>query len=75
MHDLDQRRQKLEELLKMHLPSLRRGETLFVELDAIRLDGYEHKTYRRVLREMEILQRRLTGKTKFDRLARYRCAN
>ena len=28
-----------------------------------------------VLREMETLQRRLAGKTKFDRLARYRCAN
>src|SRR5206468_2221486 len=69
------RRQKLEELLKLHLPSLRRGETLFAELDAIRLDGFEHKTYRRVLREMETLQRRLAVKTKFDRLARYRCAN
>jgi hypothetical protein len=72
---LDARRQKLEELLKMHLPSLRRGETLFAELDAIRMDGYEHKTYRRVLRALEALQRRLAGKTKFDRLGRYRCAN
>jgi hypothetical protein len=72
---LDQRRRKLEELLKLHLPSLRRGETLFAEFDAIHLGGYEHKTYRRVLREIETLQRRLAGKTKFDRLARYRCAN
>jgi hypothetical protein len=72
---LDDRRQKLEELLKLHMPSLRRGEALFAEFDAINLDGFEHRTYRRVLREMGILQRRLAGKTKFDRLARYRCAN
>ncbi len=72
---LDERRRKLEDLLKLHLPSLRRGETLFAEFDAINLDGFEHRTYRRVQREMETLQRRLAGKTKFDRLARYRCAN
>ena len=72
---LDARRQKLEALLKLHLPSLRRGEALFAEFDAIQLGGYEHKTYRRVLGEIETLQRRLAGKTKFDRLARYRCAN
>jgi hypothetical protein len=72
---LDERRRKLEQMLKLHLPSLRRGETLFAEFDAINLDGFEHKTYRRVLRELETLQRRLAGKTKFDRLARYRCAN
>jgi hypothetical protein len=72
---LDGRCRKLEDLLKLHLPSLRRGETLFAEFDAINLDGYEHRTYRRVLREMGTLQSRLAGKTKFDRLARYRCAN
>jgi hypothetical protein len=72
---LDQRRRKLEELLKLHLPSLWRGEMLFAEFDAIHLAGYENKTYRRVLREMETLQRRLAGKTKFDRLVRYRCGN
>ena len=52
-----------------------RTQAIFAEFDAINLGGYEHRTYRRVLREMEILQRRLAGKTKFDRLARYRCAN
>jgi len=72
---LDERRQKLEELLKLHMPSLRRGEALFAEFDTINLAGFEHRTYRRVLREMETLQRRLAGKTKFDKLSRYRCAN
>ena len=71
----DERRQTLERLLKMHMPSLRSGETLFAEFDAVNLAGFEHKTYRRVMREIDLLQRRLFGKTKFDRLLRYRCAN
>jgi hypothetical protein len=75
LRQLDQRRQKLEDLLKLHYPSLRRGETLFAEFDAIHLGGHEHATYRRVLREIELLQRRAAGKTKFDKLTRYRCAN
>jgi hypothetical protein len=72
---LNERRQTLERLLKLHLPSLRSGESLFAEFDAIDLRGTEHKTYRRVLREIDIGQRRLFGKTKFDKLRRYRCAN
>ncbi len=72
---LDSRRQKLESLLKLHLPSLRAGETLFAEFDAVNLAGFEHRTYRRVLREIEMLQRRWQGKTKFERLRKYRCAN
>lgn len=73
--ELDQRRQTLERLLKLHVPSLRRGESLFAEFDAVDLRGLEHKAYRRVLREIDTLQRRLFGRTKFDKLMRYRCAS
>lgn len=73
--ELTQRRHTLEQLLELHLPSLRRGESLFVEFDTVDLRGMKHKTYRQVLREIDIGQRRLFGKTKFDRLMRYRCAN
>ncbi len=72
---LEARRLTLERLLGMHEPSLRRGETLFAEYDAIDVSKYEHKTYRRVLREIAIQQARLYGKTKFDKVSRYRCAN
>ena len=72
---LDERRRTLERLLGMHHPSLRKGETLFPECDAIDLTKHEHKTYRRVLREITILQTRLYGKTKFDKVTRYHCAN
>jgi hypothetical protein len=72
---LDERRRTLERLLGMHLPSLRKGESLFAEYDAIDISNFEHKTYRKVMREISILQARLYGKTKFDKVARYQCAN
>ena len=72
---LDERRRTLERLLGMHEPSLRKGETLFPEYDAIDISNFEHKTYRKVIREISILQARLYGKTKFDKVARYQCAN
>jgi len=73
--ELDGRRQTLERLLKLHLPSLRGGDSLFTEYDTVDLRGMGHKTYVRVLREIGICQQRLFGKTKFDKLTRYRCAN
>jgi len=72
---LDARRQTLERLLGMHFPSLRNGESLFAEYDSIDTSKYEHKTYAKVMREIAILQARLYGKTKFDKVARYQCAN
>ncbi len=71
----DERRRTLERLLGMHQPSLRKGESLFAEYDAIDISNFEHKTYRKVVREISILQARLYGKTKFDKVARYKCAN
>ena len=72
---LDERRRTLKRLLGMHQPSLRKGESLFAEYDAIDISNFEHKTYRKVIREISILQARLYGKTKFDKVARYCCAN
>jgi hypothetical protein len=72
---LEARRLKLEELLRVHLPSLRKGDSLFQEYEVTDLTRYEHKTYASVIREIAVLQGRLYGKTKFERLARYRCAN
>jgi hypothetical protein len=72
LHD---RRLKLEELLKVHHPNLRRGETLFAEYDVFDLESSGHKSYAKVLTEIERLQSRLYGKTKLDKVARYQCAN
>lgn len=75
LETLEERRATLERLLRVHHPTLRRGESLFAEFDAVDFSGLEHRTYQRVVREIGLLQRRLYGKTKFDRLARYRCAH
>src|ERR1017187_3385553 len=72
---LDERRRTLERLLGMHQPSLRKGESLFAEYDTIDISNFKHKTYHKVIREISILQARLYGKTKFDKVGRYRCAN
>jgi hypothetical protein len=72
---LHTRRLKLEELLKVHHPNLRRGETLFAEYDVFDLDNIPHRGYRAVMREVSALQERLYGKTKLEKIAQYRCAN
>jgi hypothetical protein len=72
---LDERRLKLEQLLKMHHPSLRRSESLFQAFDIYDFSKLEHKTYRKIVREIGILQNRLYDKTKFEKLVRYECAN
>ena len=69
------RRLDLERMLGLHLPSLRRGESLFAECDAYDLDGIRHEGWRAVRREEALLQARLYGRTKFARLRRYGCAD
>ncbi|MEZ5299526.1 MAG: hypothetical protein R3F11_02485 [Verrucomicrobiales bacterium] len=72
---LQQRRRRMESLLAIHRPHLRRGETLFPEFDA--LDGGEadHASYRRLLREIRRCQAAAGEKSKFERMAFYRYAN
>lgn len=72
---LEERCRKLEELLRVHRPELRRGEALWAEFDAWNFDSLEHETYRRVLGEIARLRRRALDGTKFSRMARWRCAD
>jgi hypothetical protein len=69
------RRQILEKHLRIHYPTLRTGETLFPEWDACDFEKIEHRGYARVTRELAALQRRLRDGRKFEKLARYACAN
>jgi len=73
--ELLERRRKLEELLAVHRPDLRRGEALFPEFDAWDFSGLEHATYRAVLAELSTLQARVLKGTKFSKMFRYRCAD
>jgi hypothetical protein len=69
------RRRALEELLAVHRPDLRRGEALWPEYDSWDFSGLEHRAYQAVLDELETLQRRVRGGTKFSKMYRYRCAD
>lgn len=73
--ELVERRRKLEELLAMHRPDLRRGEALWPEYDSWDFSGLEHRAYRALLLELECVQRRVVRGTKFSKMFRYRCAD
>jgi hypothetical protein len=75
LRSLARRRETLEKHLRIHYPTLRTGDSLFAEYDSHDFDAIGHRGYRRVLRETTALQNRLYGGTKFECLARYRCAN
>ncbi|MBV9008575.1 MAG: hypothetical protein JO354_05315 [Verrucomicrobia bacterium] len=72
---LETRRGIIERNLRVHYPTLRSGETLFPEYDAWDFSEVAHRGYSRVLRNGTALEHRLLDCTKFEKLARYRCAN
>ncbi|HEY5035967.1 MAG TPA: hypothetical protein VII74_02405 [Chthoniobacterales bacterium] len=69
------RRQILEKHLRVHYPTLRTGDTLFPEWDACDFGAIAHRGYTQVTRELHALQSQLRDGRKFEKLARYRCAN
>lgn len=69
------RRVELEKLVGAHLPSLRRGDTLFAECDDFDFSHHRHDGLKAVWREEAQLQAKLFGGTKFDRMRRYRAAD
>jgi hypothetical protein len=73
--ELSERRRKLEELLAVHRPDLRRGEALWPEFDTWDFSALEHHAYRGLLAELETVQRRVLRGTKFSKMFRYRCAD
>ena len=73
--ELQERRAKLEELLAVRRPDLRKGESLFPEFDAWDFSGLEHRTYRDVLAELATVQARVLHGTKFSKMFRSRCAD
>jgi hypothetical protein len=73
--ELTERRRKLEEMLAVHRPDLRRGEALWPEYDTWDFSRLGHHTYRDVLTELETVQRRVLRGTKFSKMFRYRCAD
>jgi len=75
LHELQQRRTKLEKLLLVHHPSLRASESLFPEWDTFAGELLVHDGYQRLLTSIIRVQNRLQNCTKFAWITRYRLAN
>jgi hypothetical protein len=75
--ELERLRRGIEERrVKLHEPHLRRsGSALFPELETWDFDASRLRGYRRVVRRIRRLERRLYGETKFFMIARYRLAD
>lgn len=65
---------ELRQLVAMHRPDLRRGESLFAEYDSYDLRDLRHDTLHVLERELEVLQRKIVSAVKFSRLRRYQAA-
>lgn len=72
---VNKRRRVLEKHLRVYYPTLRTGDSLFPEFDSMDFNAIGHRGYARVVRELAALQKRITCRTKFECLTRYRCAN
>jgi len=59
----------------VHYPNSRITDSLFPEFNSHDFTAIGHRGYARMLRELNTLQNRLYGCTKFEKLIRYRCAN
>lgn len=75
LNTLVQRKARIESLLKIHLPHLARGDSLFPEFDQYDFESLEHESHSRVLRLIRETQSALSYKTKFDRMFRYKLAH
>jgi hypothetical protein len=73
--ELQQRKGRLEALLQVHHPSLRRSDDLFPEWCTYDFSILEHDAYRQVSQKIAVLQRQLIKNTKFDRFRGYRLAD
>jgi len=75
LEELAGRRCKLEELLAVHRPDLRRGEALWPEYDAWDFSSLSTVRTANVLAQLASAQRRIVRGTKFSKMFRYRCAD
>jgi hypothetical protein len=75
LRGLQERRQNLERLLAVHYPNARTPSSLFPDWDPFDPEKLPHAGYRRLIRRIVALQRKLEGNTKFERVTRYRLAN
>ena len=69
------KRERAEQELRIHYPSIRNGDSLFPEYETLNFERPGYERYEKVIREIRQLSDRLHGNTKFDRLTKYGVAN
>ena len=72
---LQEKRERAEQELKIHYPSIRNGDSLFQEYETLNFERPGYERYEKIMREIRQLSDRLHGNTKFDRLTKYGVAN
>jgi len=75
LKQLHEKREKAEEELKIHYPSIRNGDSLFQEYETLNFERPGYERYEKIIHELRQLSTRLHGNTKFDRLTKYGAAN
>jgi len=72
---IEARREIIERNLRIHYPTLGRGDSLFSDFETFDFSRLDHQGYSCVTHDAAALQQRLISCTKFEKLAQYRCAN
>ena len=75
LRGIEARRETIERNLRIHYPTLGRGDCLFSDFETFDFSRLDHQGYSGVTRDAAGLQQRLSSCTKFEKLAQYRCAN
>jgi hypothetical protein len=69
------RKLRLEEVLRIHFPSIRNGDSLFPEFETLNFERPGYEDYQSVLEAIRRLSLQLHAGTKFDKLVNWRAAN
>jgi len=72
---LQERRKKLETLLAVHHPTLRRSDSLFPEWASFDFTVLDHQGYKQTICKIGRVQRQLLQNIKFDLVTHYRLGN
>ena len=72
---VETRREIIERNLRVHYPTLGKGDSLFSDFETFDFSQLDHHGYSCVTRGAAGLRQRLISCTKFEKLAQYCCAN
>ncbi len=75
MKALNESRIELEHHLKIHCPSLMKGDSLWPEYETAAFERSDHPPYRKVVKAIATLSRQLHGQTKMENLFKWNAAN